>query len=140
MLEPGDSRGMSFRVLSWDKASYTVSYGHREVHIHPSIRRRLSILEAMRLQGFPDSYELNGTFSQQVQLVSDALPPPLGYLTFGSALRGGASHKEQRQCKLTTALQVEDDARFSPCRTTLRSSVGRAALAHVGISGVLVIN
>ena len=78
MLEPGDDRGRSFRVLSWDKPSYTVAYGHREVHVHPNMHRRLSIYEAMRLQGFPYSYELKGTFSQQVQLVSDALPPPLG--------------------------------------------------------------
>ena len=78
MLEPGDHRGRSFRVLSWDRPSYTVAYGHREVHVHPNMHRRLSIYEAMRLQGFPHSYELKGTFSQQVQLVSDALPPPLG--------------------------------------------------------------
>lgn len=78
MLVPGDCRGRSFRVLRWDKPSYTVAYGHREVHVHPDLHRRLSIYEAMRLQGFPHSYELKGTFSQQVQLVSDALPPPLG--------------------------------------------------------------
>ena len=78
MLQPGDHRGRSFRVLSWDRPSYTVAYGHREVHVHPDMHRRLSIYEAMRLQGFPHSYELKGTFSQQVQLISDALPPPLG--------------------------------------------------------------
>ena len=78
MLMPGDNRGRSFRVLSWDRPSYTVAYGHREVHVHPNMHRRLSIYEAMLLQGFPQSYELKGTFSQQVQLVSDAMPPPLG--------------------------------------------------------------
>ena len=78
MLKPGDHRGRSFRVLSWDQPSYTVAYGHREVHVHPNMHRRLSIYEAMRLQGFPHTYELKGTFSQQVQLISDALPPPLG--------------------------------------------------------------
>ena len=77
MLKPGDHRGRSFRVLSWDQPSYTVAYGNREVHIHPNMHRRLSIYEAMRLQGFPHSYVLKGTFSQQVQLISDALPPPL---------------------------------------------------------------
>jgi len=76
-LEPADARGRSFRVLSWDMPSYTVAYGHREIHIHPDRHRRLSVYEAMLLQGFPKSYELKGTFSQQVQLVSDALPPPL---------------------------------------------------------------
>ena len=88
MLEPGDHRGRSFRVLNWDRPSYTVAYGHREVHVHPNMHRRLSIYEAMRLQGFPHSYELKGTFSQQVQLVSDALPPPLGEGVAATISRG----------------------------------------------------
>ena len=77
-LEPGDCRGRSFRVLQWDSPSYTVAYGHREVHIHPNLHRRLSVFEAMLLQGFPNWYELKGTLSQQIELVSNAVPPPLG--------------------------------------------------------------
>jgi DNA (cytosine-5)-methyltransferase 1 len=68
----------AFRVLHWDRPSWTVAYGHREVHVHPSGRRRLSVYEAMLLQGFPSSYALLGTLSAQVQMVSDAVPPPLG--------------------------------------------------------------
>lgn len=67
----------SFRTLSWDKPSPTVAYGHREIHVHPSGRRRLSIFEAMRLQGFPESFVIEGTLSQQVEQVSNAVPPPL---------------------------------------------------------------
>ena len=96
MLEPGDNRGRSFRVLSWDKPSHTVAYGHREVHVHPDMHRRLSIYEAMRLQGFPHSYELKGTFSQQVQLVSDALPPPLGE-GVAAAIAKGLGYTSQSQ-------------------------------------------
>ena len=76
-LKEGDVKGRPFRVLPWDKPSWTVAYGHREVHIHPSGRRRLSIYEAMLLQGFPPSYTLLGTLSDQVRLVSDAVPPPV---------------------------------------------------------------
>lgn len=76
-LKEGDSKGRPFRVLPWDKPSWTVAYGHREVHIHPSGRRRLSVYEAMLLQGFPSSYKLLGTLSDQIRLVSDAVPPPL---------------------------------------------------------------
>ena len=43
--------GRSFRRLSWDSESPTIAFGHREIHIHPSGRRRLSIYEAMLLQG-----------------------------------------------------------------------------------------
>lgn len=68
----------SFRRLDWDEPSYTVAYGHNEIHVHPDGNRRLSIYEAMLLQGFPKTgYRLVGGLSEQVSLVSDAVPPPL---------------------------------------------------------------
>ena len=76
-LLPGSSSGRSFKTLAWDEPSITVSYGHREVHVHPSGKRRLSVLEAMKLQGFPDRYVLCGTLSEQIDQVSEAVPPPL---------------------------------------------------------------
>lgn len=76
-LRPGRSSGRSFKTLSWDKPSYTVSYGHREVHVHPNCKRRLSVFEAMLLQGFPKNYVLYGTMSDQFSQVSEAVPPPL---------------------------------------------------------------
>ncbi len=77
----------SFQFLSWGRPSLTVAYGHREIHVHPNGHRRLSIYEAMRLQGFPKSYELRGTLSDQVRLVSDAVPPPLAK-AIAMAIRG----------------------------------------------------
>jgi DNA (cytosine-5)-methyltransferase 1 len=76
-LKEGDMNGRPFRVLNWDAPSWTVAYGHREVHVHPNAKRRLSVYEAMLLQGFPSKYELCGTLSDQIRLVSDAVPPPL---------------------------------------------------------------
>lgn len=70
----------SFRRLAWDKPSYTVAYGHNEIHVHPNGHRRLSIYEAMLLQGFPRQragYHLLGNLTEQVTLVSDAVPPPM---------------------------------------------------------------
>lgn len=67
----------SFKTLSWDKPSYTASYGNREVHVHPNCTRRLSVLEAMILQGFPMDTVLRGSLSSQVKQVSEAVPPPL---------------------------------------------------------------
>ncbi|MFC4631772.1 DNA cytosine methyltransferase [Promicromonospora alba] len=77
--QPGgaDRAGRSFRRLKWDKPSPTVAYGHREIHVHPDGRRRLSIYEAMLLQGFPSDFVLEGTLSSQVEQVSNAVPPPL---------------------------------------------------------------
>lgn len=76
-LRSGDSSHRSFKILSWDRPSITVAYGHREVHVHPDCHRRLSVYEAMRLQGFPHSYELIGSLSSQIDQVSEAVPPPL---------------------------------------------------------------
>lgn len=71
--------GKSFAVLNWDKPSLTVAYGHREVHIHPDGTRRLSVYEAMLLQGFPSRYRLLGTLSDQIRLVSEVVAPPVAY-------------------------------------------------------------
>ena len=71
------SGGRSFRRLSWDKPSPTIAFGHREIHVHPEGRRRLSIYEAMILQGFPKSFVLEGNLSEQVAQISNAVPPPL---------------------------------------------------------------
>jgi len=67
----------SFKRLSWDKPSPTIAFGHREIHVHPSGTRRLSIYEAMLLQGFPSEFILEGNLSEQVEQVSNAVPPPL---------------------------------------------------------------
>jgi DNA (cytosine-5)-methyltransferase 1 len=67
----------SFRLTKWDAPSPTIAFGHREIHVHPSCTRRLSIYEAMLLQGFPNAFILKGTLSDQVEQISNAVPPPL---------------------------------------------------------------
>jgi DNA (cytosine-5)-methyltransferase 1 len=78
--------GRSFRRTYWDKPSPTVAFGHREIHIHPNCKRRLSIYEAMLLQGFPATYVLEGNLSEQVEQVSNAVPPPVA-CSIASAVR-----------------------------------------------------
>lgn len=69
--------GRSFKRLQWDEASPTIAFGHREIHVHPDGHRRLSLYEALLLQGFPHDFELEGNLSEQVEQVSNAVPPPL---------------------------------------------------------------
>lgn len=83
-LRPGDGSNRSFKTLAWNSPSPTVAYGHREVHIHPSCTRRLSVYEAMLLQGFPKAYELIGSLSSQIVQVSEAVPPPVAAAVAGS--------------------------------------------------------
>jgi len=67
----------SFRRLNWDEPSKTIAFGHREIHVHPQGHRRLSIYESMLLQGFPKNFRLEGNLSEQVEQVSNAVPPPM---------------------------------------------------------------
>jgi DNA (cytosine-5)-methyltransferase 1 len=71
------AKGRSFKRLTWNDVSPTVAYGNREVHLHPEGARRLSVLEAMLLQGFSRDYTLTGTLSSQITQVSNAVPPPM---------------------------------------------------------------
>ncbi len=91
-IQPGRAVGRSFRALKWGEPSWTVAYGHREVHVHPNCHRRLSIYEAMLLQGFPQNYVLKGTISDQVVLVSDAVPPQIGK-AMATAIGTALNHK-----------------------------------------------
>lgn len=97
-LSPGRSGQRSFKTLEWDKPSLTVAYGHREVHIHPDCHRRLSVLEAMRLQGFPDEYELRGTLSAQITQVSEAVPVPLAH-AIGRSIAAVLDRNEVTYCR-----------------------------------------
>jgi len=83
-LVQGTSRGRSFRTLNWGRPSPTIAYGNREVHVHPDGKRRLSVYEALLLQGFPGEYELLGSLSAQITQVSEAVPPPLAKAVAGS--------------------------------------------------------
>ena len=72
-----ESTGRSFRKLKWEDVSPTVAYGNREVHVHPTGARRLSVLEAMLLQGFPEDFVLTGNLSSQIRMISQAVAPPV---------------------------------------------------------------
>jgi len=88
--------GRSFRRLEWDAPSPTIAYGNREISLHPDGDRRLSILEAMLLQGFPKRYQLRGNFSQQVEQVSNAVPPPLARAIAGQIRKAFLSPPPRR--------------------------------------------
>ncbi len=108
--------GRSFKKLIWNKPSWTVAYGNREVHVHPTGTRRLSVFEAMLLQGFPKSYELRGTLSDQITQVSDAVPPPLAAAVAKAVKQTIYQPIERIQQKLLS--WFEEHERFFPWRKT----------------------
>lgn len=85
MAPSGDCR--SFKRLQWDVASPTIAFGHREIPIHPNGLRRLSIYEAMILQGFPSKFVLKGNLSEQAEQISNAVPPPLARSVAAAVVR-----------------------------------------------------
>jgi len=84
------SDGRSFKLLRWEEASPTIAFGNREIHVHPNGNRRISIYEAMLLQGFPHDFVLEGNLSEQVQQISNAVPPPLAR-SLAAAIRRSVS-------------------------------------------------
>ncbi len=77
----GDTTRKSFKRLHRFRFSPTVCYGHNEVHLHPWENRRLSVREAMRLQGIPDSYVLpkDVPLTAKFAMIANGVPVPLAY-------------------------------------------------------------
>jgi len=115
-IKEGDTSRKSFKRLHRYKFSPTACYGNNEVHLHPWLPRRLSIREAMRLQGIPDSYILpeNTTLSSKFKMISNGVPVPLAYnvakslrkyLTHISKSSYSKSFKDKSKNKLNVNIQ-----------------------------------
>ncbi len=65
------------RRLWPDRPGFTTMGNHGQPHIHPSEDRFLSVREMARLQGFPDTFTLEGSVRRQQDQVANAIPPPL---------------------------------------------------------------
>jgi len=81
IIKEGDTTRKSFKRLHRYRFSPTACYGNNEVHLHPWLKRRLSVREAMRIQGIPDSYVLpeDASLSSKFAVVSNGVPVPLAY-------------------------------------------------------------
>ena len=79
LIKEGDTRRKSFKKLHRYRFSPTACYGHNEVHLHPWEKRRLSVREAMRIQGIPDAYVLpeEAPLTAKFTIVSNGVPVPL---------------------------------------------------------------
>lgn len=75
-IKPG--RGpMSYRRLHPTRLSNTLFSGHRAPPAHFNEPRSITVREAARLQGFRDDFRVYGAFSNQMEQVTNAVPPPL---------------------------------------------------------------
>ncbi len=85
-VEEGNDNGKSFKRLHRWRYSPTVAYGNNEVHLHPSLPRRLSVREAMRLQTVPDSYIISRdiTLTIKFKAIGNGVPVKMATLLAGN--------------------------------------------------------
>ncbi len=76
-IGPGDGP-ISYRRLEADVARTLVA-GHRALPVHPTLHRAISVREAARIQGFPDSYVFCGPRAEQPLQVANAVTPPVAH-------------------------------------------------------------
>lgn len=78
-IQEGETNRPSFKRLHRYKYSPTACYGNNEVHLHPYQNRRISVREALRIQGVPDSYILpsNLSMSKKFKMIGNGVPVPL---------------------------------------------------------------
>ncbi len=78
-IKEGETNRPSFKRLHRYKYSPTACYGNNEVHLHPYQHRRLSVREALRIQGVDDSYVLTtpNLLSKKFKMIGNGVPVPL---------------------------------------------------------------
>jgi len=86
-----------YRRLSNDQPSVVIGNYRKNMLIHPTQDRGLSVREAARLQSFPDTFSFQGSIGLQQQQVGNAVPPLLAREVFSSILQATGNPSKARR-------------------------------------------
>lgn len=74
-IKEGDTKRRSFKRLHRYRYSPTTCFGNNEVFLHPYENRRLTVREALRIQGVDDKYILGADrLSAKFKIISNGVP------------------------------------------------------------------
>jgi DNA (cytosine-5)-methyltransferase 1 len=75
-VKEGDVSRKSYKRLHRFRYSPTAAYGNNEVHIHPTLPRRITAAEAMAIQTLPANFELphNMTLTNMFKSIGNGVP------------------------------------------------------------------
>ena len=90
--DPTRQGGPNLRMIRLDpkKPSLTVTGYIFNKFVHPFENRFVTVREAARLQGFPDTLKFKGTLTSTQQQIGNAVPIPLAKAVFTSVLQDAA--------------------------------------------------
>jgi DNA (cytosine-5)-methyltransferase 1 len=88
-VNEGDVSKKSFKRLHRWRYSPTAAYGNNEVHLHPTLPRRLSVRETLRIQTVPDAYQLPSDISLSVKFkaIGNGVPVVLAHAVATSFIK-----------------------------------------------------
>jgi len=80
VVQEGDDSRKSYKRLHRWRYSPTVAYGNNEVHLHPYKSRRITVSEALALQGLPRGFSLPSdvTLTDKFKMIGNGVPYQMG--------------------------------------------------------------
>lgn len=80
VIDEGDDKKKSYKRLHRWRYSPTAAYGNNEVHLHPYHARRISVAEALAIQGLPANFLIppHITLSNMFKTVGNGVPLQVG--------------------------------------------------------------